>query len=113
MKAPLAWARNPLVIAYHDKEWGVPVRNDRKLFEFLILEGRRPAFVGHHPREARELPARLSRVNADRMPLWRQQIASGSAASIPRTRGSVRHSFLTAKHARLVMAARLPRLARC
>ena len=33
------WARNPLAIAYHDKEWGVPVRSDRKLFEFLILEG--------------------------------------------------------------------------
>jgi len=26
-------------VAYHDREWGVPVRNDRKLFEFLILEG--------------------------------------------------------------------------
>jgi DNA-3-methyladenine glycosylase I len=34
-----AWARNPLSIAYHDREWGVPVRDDRKLFEFLILEG--------------------------------------------------------------------------
>jgi DNA-3-methyladenine glycosylase I len=34
-----AWPRNPLAIAYHDREWGVPVRNDRKLFEFLILEG--------------------------------------------------------------------------
>jgi DNA-3-methyladenine glycosylase I len=34
-----AWARNPLAIAYHDREWGVPVRNDRRLFEFLILEG--------------------------------------------------------------------------
>ena len=33
------WARNPLMVAYHDKEWGVPVRNDRKLFEFLTLEG--------------------------------------------------------------------------
>src|ERR1051325_10514361 len=33
------WARNPLAVAYHDREWGVPVRNDRKLFEFLILEG--------------------------------------------------------------------------
>ena len=33
------WARNPLAIRYHDREWGVPVRNDRKLFEFLILEG--------------------------------------------------------------------------
>lgn len=34
-----AWARNPLAIAYHDREWGVPVTNDRKLFELLILEG--------------------------------------------------------------------------
>src|SRR5262249_36095756 len=34
-----AWARTPLGIAYHDREWGVPVHDDRKLFEFLILEG--------------------------------------------------------------------------
>src|SRR4051812_27067456 len=33
------WPSNPLAIAYHDKEWGVPLRNDRKLFEFLTLEG--------------------------------------------------------------------------
>jgi len=30
---------NSLMVAYHDKEWGVPVHDDRKLFEFLILEG--------------------------------------------------------------------------
>ncbi len=30
---------NELMIKYHDKEWGVPVHDDRKLFEFLILEG--------------------------------------------------------------------------
>ena len=34
-----AWPTNPLAIRYHDREWGVPVRRDRKLFEFLILEG--------------------------------------------------------------------------
>lgn len=34
-----AWARNPLAIRYHDREWGVPVRNDRRFFEFLVLEG--------------------------------------------------------------------------
>jgi DNA-3-methyladenine glycosylase I len=34
-----AWPKNPLSIAYHDREWGVPVRDDRRLFEFLILEG--------------------------------------------------------------------------
>lgn len=30
---------NPLLITYHDNEWGVPVHDDRKHFEFLILEG--------------------------------------------------------------------------
>jgi DNA-3-methyladenine glycosylase I len=39
MKQRCTWPRNPLAIAYHDKEWGVPVRNDRKLFECLVLEG--------------------------------------------------------------------------
>jgi DNA-3-methyladenine glycosylase I len=34
-----AWARTELSIAYHDKEWGVPLHDDRALFEFLILEG--------------------------------------------------------------------------
>src|SRR5689334_10050445 len=39
MKQRCPWPTNPLAIRYHDREWGVPVRNDRKLFEFLILEG--------------------------------------------------------------------------
>lgn len=35
-----AWAgSDPLYVAYHDTEWGVPVRDDRTLFEFLLLEG--------------------------------------------------------------------------
>ncbi len=33
------WARNGLAIAYHDEEWGVPVHDDQRFFEFLILEG--------------------------------------------------------------------------
>jgi len=33
------WAKNELSIAYHDTEWGVPLHDDRSLFEFLILEG--------------------------------------------------------------------------
>ena len=53
-----AWAGNgPLMVAYHDEEWGVPCHDDRALFERLILEGfqaglswstilrKRPAFV--------------------------------------------------------------------
>ena len=35
-----AWAgSDPLYVAYHDQEWGVPVHDDRLMFEFLILEG--------------------------------------------------------------------------
>jgi len=34
-----AWAgTDPLMVAYHDEEWGVPVHDDRKLFEFLVLD---------------------------------------------------------------------------
>lgn len=40
-KRRCSWAgnNNSLMIDYHDKEWGVPVHDDRTLFEFLILEG--------------------------------------------------------------------------
>jgi len=36
-----SWVRldNPLMVAYHDSEWGVPVHDDRRHFEFLVLEG--------------------------------------------------------------------------
>ena len=33
------WAVSELMTRYHDEEWGVPVHDDRRLFEFLILEG--------------------------------------------------------------------------
>ena len=39
MPTRCAWAATPLGIAYHDAEWGVPLHDDRRLFEFLILEG--------------------------------------------------------------------------
>ncbi len=40
-KARCHWASpdDPVYTVYHDKEWGVPVHDDRRLFEFLILEG--------------------------------------------------------------------------
>ncbi len=34
-----AWATTELGIAYHDSEWGIPVHNDHRLFEFIVLEG--------------------------------------------------------------------------
>jgi len=39
-RARCGWCgTDPLYVAYHDEDWGVPVRDDRTLFEFLILEG--------------------------------------------------------------------------
>jgi len=74
-----AWARTPLGIDYHDREWGVPVHDDRVHFEFLILEGAqaglswetilkkragyRDAFADFDPaRVARFTPARIERL---------------------------------------------------
>ena len=62
------WAgSDPLYLDYHDREWGVPVHDDRLLFEFLVLEGAqaglswltilrkrenyRKAFAGFHPKK--------------------------------------------------------------
>ena len=39
MKTRCQWAKDDLNIDYHDNEWGKPQHDDRKLFEFLILEG--------------------------------------------------------------------------
>ena len=77
-----AWATTPLSVAYHDAEWGIPVHDDRVLFEFLILEGAqaglswetilkkrngyRAAFAAFYPaRVARFTPARLERLRGD------------------------------------------------
>jgi DNA-3-methyladenine glycosylase I len=40
MPTRCAWAgTDPLLVRYHDTEWGLPLRDDRQLFEFLVLEG--------------------------------------------------------------------------
>ena len=39
MTTRCSWPSSELDIAYHDQEWGVPVHDDRVLFEFLTLEG--------------------------------------------------------------------------
>ena len=76
------WARTDLSIAYHDLEWGVPVHDDRVLFEFVLLEGaqaglswetilkKRPAyrkaFADFDPAMvARFSPARIERLLAN------------------------------------------------
>ena len=74
-----AWAQTPLGIAYHDAEWGVPVHDDRVMFEFITLEGAqaglswetilkkrdayRVAFAGFDPRRvARFTPVRCGKL---------------------------------------------------
>jgi DNA-3-methyladenine glycosylase I len=40
LKTRCTWCgEDPLYVTYHDEEWGVPIRDDRTLFEFIILEG--------------------------------------------------------------------------
>jgi DNA-3-methyladenine glycosylase I len=39
MRQRCQWAQHELEIAYHDTEWGVPVHDDRKHFEFILLDG--------------------------------------------------------------------------
>ena len=75
MKQRCTWcAGNALQTAYHDREWGVPVHDDRRFFEFLILEGAqaglswdtilkkrgnyRRAFAGFDPRQVARFSAR-------------------------------------------------------
>ena len=77
-----AWPKSDLDIAYHDAEWGVPVHDDRVLFEFLTLEGAqaglswstilkkrghyRRAFDAFDPeRVARFTPRRIERLLTD------------------------------------------------
>jgi DNA-3-methyladenine glycosylase I len=77
-----SWASSELSLAYHDREWGVPVHDDRTLFEFLILEGAqaglswetilrkrenyRAAFAGFDPEAvARFTARRIERLMAD------------------------------------------------
>jgi len=48
------WPTDELYLAYHDNEWGVPVHDDRLLFEFLILEGAQAGLSWHTVLKKRE-----------------------------------------------------------
>jgi DNA-3-methyladenine glycosylase I len=70
-----AWATSTLSIAYHDREWGLPVHHDRTLFEFITLEGAQAGLSWEtilRKREAYRVafagfdPAKVARFTADR-----------------------------------------------
>jgi len=104
-----SWATTPLGIAYHDKEWGVPVHDDRRLFEFLVLEGaqaglswetilkKRPAyraaFVGFDPAKvSRFTAARRARLLRD-PGIVRNRLKIESAVSNARAFLAVQEEF--------------------
>jgi len=48
------WPTDGLYVRYHDEEWGVPVHDDRRLFEFLVLEGAQAGLSWHIVLKKRE-----------------------------------------------------------
>ena len=69
------WAVDDLYAAYHDTEWGVPLHDDRKLFEFLVLEGAQAGLSWHTVLKKRENyraafdgfdPGKVARYNASK-----------------------------------------------
>lgn len=72
---------DPLYVAYHDQEWGVPVRDDRTLFEFLVLEsaqaglswrtilGKRPGYRRAFADFDAEAVARMGEADVERLVL--------------------------------------------
>jgi DNA-3-methyladenine glycosylase I len=92
-----AWARSAPMVEYHDREWGVPVHDDRVLFEFITLEGAqaglswetilrkrdayRRAFAGFDPAKvARFTAARRAKLMRD-PGIVRNRLKIGSAVS--------------------------------
>ena len=62
-KPRCAWAKSPLMQAYHDTEWGVPTRDDGRLYEMLLLGGiSGGAFLAGYSQQAGELPPRIRRL---------------------------------------------------
>src|SRR5512145_1289069 len=103
------WAKNDLAIHYHDAEWGVPLHDDRRWFEFLILEGAqaglswdtilrkrdnyRAAFDGFDPaRVARYTPRKVEKLLAD-PGIVRNRLKVESAVSNARAALEVQREF--------------------
>lgn len=93
-----AWARGALDVRYHDEEWGVPLRDDRALFELVVLEGAqaglswstilrkraayRKAFAGFDPAKVARYTARdVERLLADDGIVRHRQKIEGAIAN--------------------------------
>jgi len=56
---------NPLMVRYHDREWGVPVHDDRRHFEFLLLEGAQAGLSWSIEKVARYTEKRVQKLTLD------------------------------------------------
>ena len=100
---------DPLMVKYHDTEWGVPVHDDRKLFEFLVLdafqaglswaivlhkrEAFRKAFAGFDPQKvARFTERRMERLRAD-AGIIRNRLKIKATVSSARAFGDIQREF--------------------
>ncbi len=110
VKPRCAWpARDPLMLRYHDEEWGVPVHDDRKHFEFLILEGAqaglswrtvlhkraayRAAFAGFDPRRVARFDARKVKTLLNNAGIIRNRLKIESAITNARAFLAVQKEF--------------------
>src|SRR5512135_2351945 len=101
MKTRCAWAgTEALYVAYHDREWGTPVHDDRVLFEFLILEGAQAGLSWDTILQKREAyraafagfdPAKVARFDA------RRRAALMKDAGIVRNRLKIESAVTNAK----------------
>ena len=110
-RARCAWSgiNDPAMLKYHDTEWGVPVHDDRRHFEFLVLEGAqaglswstilhkregyRRAFAGFDPlKVSRYPPSKVQRLRSD-AGIVRNRLKIGSAVSNARAFLAVQEEF--------------------
>jgi DNA-3-methyladenine glycosylase I len=100
---------NELQVAYHDREWGVPVHDDRRLFEFLILEGAqaglswdtilkkrenyRRAFAGFDARKVARFGARETRALMANAGIVRNRLKIAAAISNARALLAVQREY--------------------
>ena len=81
------WATTPLSIAYHDQEWGVPVHDDTRFFEFLILEGAQAGLSWETFSKTRRTTAPLSTVRSAKG----RQIRSAQDCALLKNAGIIRN----------------------
>lgn len=100
---------DPRYLAYHDHEWGVPVHDDRLIFEFLVLEGAqaglswltilkkrdayRRAFAGFHPEKVARFDARQKTALLDNAGIVRNRMKIESAVGNARVFLKVQEEF--------------------